>query len=97
MELPFPHKKWTGQDWDQVKNLTKIELIGLLQKDKRWRQVETKGGRYIFFNPQHKSPYQYLAIHYHKAGIRDKHLLRSILDHWCCTREDFVSWKVIKR
>jgi len=35
MELPFPKKKWTNQERQQLKKLTKIDLISLLDKDDR--------------------------------------------------------------
>lgn len=95
MEFPFPKKKWTSQDWSQIKNLTKIDLISLLKKDNYWEFVGVKGAKYIFHNPQYKPPYDYLTIHYHREGM-DAGLLKHLLNHWCCTRDDFKRWKVIK-
>jgi hypothetical protein len=96
MEFPFPHKRWTGQEWDQIKNLTKLDLISLLDKDSNWTFVGVKGANYVYYNPQHKPPYDYLTIHYHREGYRNKGLLRRLLDHWCCTGEDLKRWKIIK-
>jgi hypothetical protein len=95
--FPFPHKKWTGQEWNQLKNLTKVGLIALLRKDDRWTFVEAKGAQYVFHNPKIKRPFDYLSVHYHpKDGFRNPSLLRQLLDQWCCTVDDLRRWKVIK-
>jgi hypothetical protein len=39
MEFPFPHKSWAKDEWDQIKNPSKKEIIGLLNKDDRWQFV----------------------------------------------------------
>lgn len=97
MNFPFPKKEWSKQDWQQLKNLTKSDLISLLNKDVRWKSMGAKGAEFVFHNPQLQSPYQYLAIHYHpKEGFRNKGLLKNILNHWCCTKDDLKRWKVIK-
>ena len=95
MQLPFPKKTWQKNEWQRLKNLTKINLIKLLDKDDRWTFIKVKGGRYIYHNPQYKSPHNYLAIHYHKEGFRNPGLLKDILNHWCCTSEELHKWGVI--
>ena len=97
MELPFPKKKWTNQERQQLKRLTKIDLISLLDKDDRWEFRGVKGARYTYYNPGIRPPNEYLTIHYHREGFRNIGLLLHILDHWCCTREDLKRWKVFKR
>lgn len=96
MKLPFPKKQWEKQDWQQIKNLTKVDLISLLDKDSHWEFKGVKGAKYIYYNRQYKPPYDYLAIHYHKEEFKNKGLLRHLLDHRCCTRDDLKRWKVIK-
>lgn len=98
MDFPFPKKQWGKQDWDQIKNLTKVDLISLLDKDDHWEFVQAKGARYTYFNTEYAPPYNYLTIHYHpRERYREAKLLCQILDHWCCTRDDLIRWKVIKR
>ncbi|MFA5645505.1 MAG: type II toxin-antitoxin system HicA family toxin [Candidatus Ratteibacteria bacterium] len=94
--FPFIKKEWSKSEWGQLKNLTPKDLITLLKKDTRWELVKTKGSRYIFYNVKLETPYQYLEIHHHKKGYRNKGLLKSILDQWCCTKNDFKKWNVIK-
>jgi len=94
--FPFPKKEWTRQEWQQLKGLTKDDLISLLKKDARWELAGTKGSRYIFHNSKLDTPYQYLEIHYHKEGFRNKGLLKDLLNQWCCTKEDLKKWKVLK-
>jgi len=94
--FPFIKKEWTKQEWQQLKGLTKKDLISLLKKDRRWEWVSTKGSRYIFHNPERKQPFDYLEIHYHNEGYRNPGLLQDILNQWCCTKEDLKKWKVIK-
>jgi len=95
--FPFPKKEWSKQDWQRLKNLTKEDLISLLKKDPRWEFAGTEGARFVFLNRRLQEPYTHLTIHYHKKeGFRDKGLLKNILDHWCCTREDLKKWKVLK-
>jgi predicted RNA binding protein YcfA (HicA-like mRNA interferase family) len=96
LDLPFPKKEWARQEWDQIKNLSKIDLISLLNKDGRWEFIKAKGNQYIYRNPKLKPPFNYLAIHYHKEGFRNKGLLKQLLNQWCCTKEDLKRWKVIK-
>jgi hypothetical protein len=97
MDFSFPKKSWEKNEWAQLKNLTKNNIISLLKKDIRWEFKEANGGRYIYKNPKLPQPHDYLAIHYHPTeGFRDKGLLREILNQWCCTREDLKKWKVIK-
>lgn len=98
MDFPFPLKKWDKQDWDQIKGLTKAEIISLLQKDNRWQFVGAKGSKHVFQNTQYKPPFDYVSIHYHpKERFREEKLLKHLLNHICWTREDFVKWKIIKR
>jgi hypothetical protein len=99
MKLPFPKKSWNKQDWSQIKNLSKIDMISLLDKDPHWERVGTKGALYIYYNPEcakYGQQYAYVAIHYHREEYRDKGLLRGLIDHICWTRDDFKRWKVIK-
>lgn len=97
MELPFPKKKWSKQEWDQLRGITKSKMIALLNKDTRWEFLGTKGSRYIYRNSELRAPFDHVAIHFHpKEGYRDQKLLRAILDHICWTRDDLVKWKVIK-
>jgi hypothetical protein len=97
MDFPFPAKRWEKHEWDQIKNLTKKEIISLLNKDARWANRGANGGRFIFHNSKFSPPYEYLAIHYHPTeGYRDKGLLKEILNHWCCSSEDLRKWKVIR-
>jgi len=97
MEFPFPKKEWTKQEKQQFRNLTKIDLIKLLDKDERWDFKGVKGNKYTYHNSQIKPPYNYLTIHYHREGYRNIGLLLDILNQWCCTREDLKRWKVFKR
>jgi predicted RNA binding protein YcfA (HicA-like mRNA interferase family) len=96
MEFPFPHKSWAKDEWDQIKNLSKKEIISLLNKDGRWQFVGVKGALHIFRNNQYSPPYNYLTIHYHTGGFNNPSLLRQILNHWCCTPDDLRRWKTIK-
>jgi hypothetical protein len=96
MELPFPKKEWTYKEKQQFRNISKIEIIKLLDKDKRWDFKGVKGNKYVYYNSQIKPPYDYLTIHYHKEGYRDIKLLLYLLDQWCCNRDDLKRWKVIK-
>jgi len=96
MYFPFPDKKWDKQDWDQIKNITKEKLISLLKKDDRWEFRGARDAKYVFYNPKLKPPFEYLAIHYHPhESFREKSLLKRILNHWCCTREDLKDWGAI--
>lgn len=98
MAPPFPRKAWERQDWLRIRSLTKIEIIKLLDKDARWQAVGAKGSKYTYYNAKLKSPHNYLTIHYHsdKDQFNNENLLKDILDHWCCSKDDFVRWKVIK-
>jgi len=96
MEFPFPKKKWAPQEKQQFKKLTKIDLINLLDKDKRWELKSIKGARYTYHNPAIKSHFAYLVIHYHREGFKNIGLLLALLDQWCCTRDNLKQWKVIK-
>lgn len=96
MDLPFPKKKWTKQERDQLHTLTKIDMIKLLDKDARWKFLGTKGGRYIYKNPQCPKPYDHVAIHYHKERFNNLGLLLQIIDNICWTVQDLRQWKVIK-
>jgi len=96
MELPFPKKKWTYQEQQQFKKLTKIDLINLLNKDNRWEFTGVKGNQYTYHNPTIKPPYDYLTIHYHREQYKNIKLLLFIFDQWCCTRDDLKRWKIIK-
>lgn len=96
LPFPFPKKSWKKNEWNQLKGLTKIEMIRLLEKDDRWEHVATKGSRYIFYNPDLPEPFRYVEIHHHREGYRDKGLLRKLIDHICWTREDLRNWGVIR-
>ena len=96
MELPFPQKQWTKQEWSQLKNFRPDDFINLLAKDDHWELIAMKGARYIYENPELPKPHDLLEIHYHKAEYRNKGLIRYLLNHWCCTREDLRRWKVLK-
>lgn len=78
MRLPFPRKKWTKNEWDQLKGLTKIEVIKILDKDDTWEYIGTKGGRYIYKSDEYDEPFNHLAVHYHHEGYGDK-MLRDVL------------------
>ena len=97
MNFPFPSKNWEKNEWAQLKNLTKKNIIELLKKDKHWEHTGVNGGRYIFCNPSLSPPFDNLAIHFHPTeGFRNKKLLKDILNHWCCTLDDLKKWKAIK-
>jgi hypothetical protein len=96
MDSPFRKKKWTKQERDQIRPLTKIDMIKLLDKDPRWKFLGAKGGRYIYGNPKCPKPYDHVAIHYHKEGFHNLSLLLQLIDNICWTAEDLRNWKVIK-
>lgn len=96
MQFPFANKEWDKNEWDQLKNLRKTDIISLIKKDQRWEFRGAKGARYQFYNQQIKPPYDYLTIHHHKEGFHNPGLLKNLLNHWCCTKDDLRKWKVIK-
>ena len=93
---PFPKKKWTAAERDQLASLTKQKIVKLLAKDPRWEQLHIKGARYVFRNSEIPSPYDFLTIHYHKERFRNRGLLLHLIDHICWTNELLVEWKVLK-
>ena len=95
MNPPFPKKKWAKQERDQIKSLTKIDMIKLLNRDPRWEFLGAKGARYVYGNPQCPKPYDHVAIHYHKEGFRNPGLLFQIIDNICWTAKDLKNWGVI--
>lgn len=96
MNFPFPKKKWTKQERDQIRPLTKIAMIKLLDKDARWEFLGVKGGRYIYENSEYPKPYDHVAIHYHREGYHDPSLLFQLIDNICWTAKELRKWKVIK-
>lgn len=97
MNIPFPRKQWGRQAWLQIRKLTKIQLISLLDKDSRWEKWGAKGAKYIYHTSRYKPPYDCLTIHYHRGErFNNETQLRRLLDHWCCTEDDFIHWKIVK-
>ena len=96
MNLPFPKKKWTKQEREQIRPLTKIDMIKLIDKDPHWEFLGVKGARFVYGNPKYPKPYDHVAIHYHKERFYDPSLLFQIIDNICWTAEDLRNWGVIK-
>lgn len=84
--------------WDQIKNITKDELIRALKRDGWIRDQEEKTHRgailvYIKKNNDNKR----VTIHYHpKETFRDPKLLKNILNIIGWTEEDLRRLKLIK-
>lgn len=89
MVFQLPRKKWSKPDWSQIKNLTKVDLIRMLDKDDRWEFVGIKGALYMYHNGEMKAPWDYVTIHYHpREGFRNKGLLQQLLDQICWLAAD---------
>ncbi len=96
-KLPFKPQKWTSQEWAQLKGISKNELIRLLRRDPNWEEVHSsRGSRIVFRNRNLPLEYQYIAIHRHAGGFRNKSLLKALLAQIGWTADQLRKWKVIK-
>lgn len=93
---PFPKKKWTRQERDQLKSFTKGKVKKLLDKDSRWELAGTDGGRVSYKNPEHKPPYDYVAVHPSTDQYKNPSLLLWMIDQICWDAKTLRKWKAIK-
>lgn len=96
MAFPFPKKSWTEQERSQIRTLTPLRFISLLDKDSDWNYICTKGSRYIYQNKNIRKPYDLIEIHHHRTDYRNKSLVFDYVDHICWTKEKLKELKVIK-
>ncbi len=98
MPIPLlPKKQWSLSAKQQLKNLTKAEIIKLLEKDARWEKQQCKGGSAIpFRNPNLPPPLNYVAIHFHSKQTCGWDLLEKLLAQICWTEQYLKSKKIIK-
>ncbi len=78
--------------WDQLKNLTKGDLIKALEKD-GWQCDSKKGAEQVFWNPDGRR----VSVHYHVKTTFGPNLLKNLLKDIGWTQDDFVRLKLIKR
>ncbi len=82
--------------WNQIKNLSKGELISALERD-GWTLDASKGGIRLYINTR-SDPHRRVAIHYHKASetFRNPRLLKDVLQSIGWSVEDLKRLKLFR-
>lgn len=83
--------------WQQLKGITSKELLKVLEKDRNWTLVRTRGSIHYFQNPKKPPKSQEAAIHVHpKEGGYSPKMLRGLLGTIGWTEEEMRKLKLIK-
>jgi predicted RNA binding protein YcfA (HicA-like mRNA interferase family) len=83
---------FSKQTWDQIKGITKDDLIKALDKD-GWTLDNPKGGSMRIY---HKAPNRRVSIHYHAGDTMGRKLLAGLLTDIGWTEADLRRVKLIK-
>jgi predicted RNA binding protein YcfA (HicA-like mRNA interferase family) len=82
---------YSGQVWDQLKNLTADEIVRALKKD-GWVREAGRGAIHIYLGPGKKR----VGIHYHPQKTYGPKLLKNLLEDIGWSESDLRRLKLIK-
>lgn len=87
---------YSANVWNQIKGLSKGDLVSALEKD-GWTLEPTKSAERVFVD-LNANPHKRVSIHYHhsKDTFRDPKLLKSVLNDIGWTEQDMKRLKLIK-
>ncbi len=82
--------------WNQIRNLSKGELISALERD-GWTLDSTRGSIRLYIDTR-SHPHRRVAIHYHKASetFRNPRVLNDVLQSIGWSVEDLKRLKLIR-
>lgn len=81
--------------WNQIKNLTKDEIIGALKRD-GWNQDPASKDATIAFLKEASPKSKRIVIHYHPHATCGPNLLRDLISEIGWTEADLKRLKLIK-
>ncbi len=84
--------------WNQLKSITKGELITALKRDGWYQEVTGRGSELLFLKPNPDGTHRRVAIHFHHAkDTMGRGLLTALLEDVGWTEADLVRLKLVKR